>query len=561
MRLRFLPGGLGALLCAVALGACSSSDAVAGAPATDAACGGGANVQLALLSATTLDCSAGTTITLPGDGAAYLVAVQLASGDVSPSTVGYSISVPSSAVASVQPASPRPALSTAARWASGGSVQQELDAALRAQAAALASRASAPAVVAPAGSLSPLDVPLVGSFRTFQVLSSTDFSHPSYAHVSAQLAYAGTHVLLYVDAAAPAGGFSVDELARFGRYFDEVLYPLDAATFGDPTDIDGNGRLIMLLSPVVNGLTSRAACDARGFIAGFFNPIDLSGGTSSNRGEIFYGLVPDPAGALSCGHAVADVEALLPATFLHEMQLLISYGQHAVVHHGKAEAGWLDEGLSLVAEELGAAYYESRYPGAAGRSYPGQLLPDSAEPFLASAMAGTQLYLGETDTVSLTTHSDADPGVSWRGGDWLLLRWLGQQKGGNAFYRRLEQEPSAGVAAVEAAAGEAFPALFGDFALALYADSLDGVPRTAIPQRLTQPDPGLRRLLAAFGGDPLEPTPLTGSTTAALVPGAIALYRISTKPGSPAVTLRFSTPAGAPLPAKYRPQVSLFRVQ
>ena len=60
----------------------------------------------------------------------------------------------------------------------------------------------------------------------------------------------------------------------------------------------------------------------------------------------------------------------VPGTFLHELQHLISFSQHVVVHHSNPEYGWLDEGLSIVAEELGSLYYEQKCPGTACRTRP-----------------------------------------------------------------------------------------------------------------------------------------------------------------------------------------------
>ncbi|HEX9108572.1 MAG TPA: hypothetical protein VF832_15115 [Longimicrobiales bacterium] len=512
-------------------------------------------------------------MSLAGAGASYLVAVELASGDGSADPVAYTVSVPATSVSDVVPtvaSSPvlaRAALVTGAAAASGAA-PRAFDAVLRARGQQLAPGAARLAAALSSGSgaatraSASAAAPELGSARDFEVLATTD-SHERYAPVSARLAYAGTNLLLYVDQAAPAGGFSAGDLAELGRYYDEVMYPLDVANFGTPSDIDQNGRLVMLLTPVVNAMVTKQTCSTQGYIGGFFNPNDLSSSAStSNRGEVFYALVPDPAGTRSCVHTVADTRALLAGTFLHETQHLISYSQHVLVNHGSAEAGWLDEGLSLVAEELGSIFYEGKYPGSTGRSLPGQLLPDSAQPFMANVLAASYVYLARPDTTSLTTHSDGDAGLDWRGGDWLLLRWLGDQLGGPAFYQALERTSASGIAAIEAAAHQRFTALFGDFALALFTDSLPGLPRGAVPARNTFAARGLRALYAGYrDGFPLAPRPLTGSSNGTLAPGSLALYRIYTTTSAASVTLRFSTPAGAPLPAGLKPQVAVFRMQ
>src|SRR5262249_43897295 len=154
--------------------------------------------------------------------------------------------------------------------------------------------------------------------------------------------------------------------------------------------------------------------------------------------EIFYSIVPDPSGTVSCAHSVSNVGSTVPATFLHELQHLISFSQHFVIHGGQPEYGWLDEGLSIVAEELGAVHYEQKCPGTACRSNPAQIFPDSSVGFVDDFLFDSYEYGLGSDTSSVTLHTDADDGFSWRGGDWLLMRWLGDQMP-VGFYRRLDQ--------------------------------------------------------------------------------------------------------------------------
>jgi hypothetical protein len=404
--------------------------------------------------------------------------------------------------------------------------------------------------------------PALGSLRDFHVLATVDTVQSTFKRVSARLAYAGQNILIYIDTLAPAGGFTSDQLAGFGQLFDQALYTLDVNTFGPPSDQDGNGGVILLLSPVVNQLTPEAQCASQGYIAGFFDGFDLvSTDTSSNRGEIFYGVVPDPGGRVSCAHSLSAILADVPSVFLHELQHLINFSQHVLVQGGQAERGWLDEGLSLVASELGAVYYDSRFPAPAGRSQPGQLLPDSALDYIGTQVASSYDYLLAPDTVALTFHSDADLGLTWRGGDWLLLRWLGDQKG-SGFYRRMEETKLTGIANIEAAAAEPFPSLFGDFGLALATDSLPGVSRGAVPPRDRFATWPLRALFAAFAAPayPLSPARLQGTVAGQMVPGTAAYYQVNTAVGGPAVEIQFSGPNGSLFPPALHSQVSLFRL-
>ena len=126
--------------------------------------------------------------------------------------------------------------------------------------------------------------------------------------------------------------------------------------------MDQNGRVIVLLSPVVNAISPAAECATQGFVAGFFSPQDFTSSANSNQGEIFYTVVPDPNGTVSCAHSITGIGGTVPATFMHELQHLINYSHHVVLNGGAAQSSWLDEGLSIIAEELGSAHFESQCP-------------------------------------------------------------------------------------------------------------------------------------------------------------------------------------------------------
>jgi hypothetical protein len=317
-----------------------------------------------------------------------------------------------------------------------------------------------------------------------------------------------------------------------------------------------------------------AECSEGGFIAGFFTGFDLaSGSADSNQGEVFYTIAPDPAGLSSCAHSVANIESTVPATFLHEVQHLINFSQHVIVHNASVpEEGWLDEGLSIVAEELGSRYYEQKYPPPSGRSNPLQLFPDSSQGFIGGLLADSYRYLLKPDTTTVTLHSDSDLGLAWRGSVWLLTRWLGDLEG-ETVYKRLESTALTGTANIESATGESFQALFADFGLALYTDSVPGIARSAVPQRDRFASRNLRQLYAALfraaGPSPDVPRsfpivvrsiPVNQAVTASMLPGTVSYYRVDTPAGGGPVQLRLAAPNGNALPSSLRPQVAVFRL-
>ncbi|HKW09603.1 MAG TPA: hypothetical protein VJO33_04435 [Gemmatimonadaceae bacterium] len=577
MRVR-RPGLVRLVGCVVLLAACSCDKPVA-PPTNSAKPCGSATVQLAVLQAATVACTAGTTVTLQGGGASYLVVPNFATGNAVNRATSYTIGIANGASANVVPVAgpsldvapsvhaPMPAvIQRRAR-------QHAFDAALmeeaRQKVASGAWRVQARRLTAPNAPASRAVVPPVGSIQRFHVLSSE--SPAQFTAVGARLSYVGANILLYVDTLAPANGFTSDQLNAFGQLFDQTLYPIDLNAFGSPTDIDQNGHLIMLLSPVVNALTPASSCATQGFIGGFFEGFDLaSSDTSSNRGEIFYSLVPDPTGTVSCAHTVADLLDETPSTFLHELQHLINFSQHVVVHGGAPEFGWLDEGMSIVAEEMGSLYYENKFPPPSGRTNPAQLFPDSSQGFINGLLFDSYSYLLKTDTATVTLHSDADGGLAWRGGDWLLMRWLGDVKG-VGIYKTLVESNLTGTANIASAAGESFDALFGDFSLALYTDSIPGTPKSSIPARNRFVVRNLRRMYQRLfdtsqGSSfvprpfPIITVPLTSSISASLVPGTMSFYRLNTSAGQTTVTIDFGSTPGVPLTDALHPQLSIFRI-
>src|SRR5438874_516220 len=202
----------------------------------------------------------------------------------------------------------------------------------RAHRFAAATARRAPAVAASTPRASP---PAVGTLRSFVVCAKLDCSQ--FKTVGARAQAVGAHVAIYVDTLAPAGGLTSADLDTLKQVFDTLLYPLDSAAFGAVSDIDANGVVIALMTPVVNALVTKAACRTSGYIAGFFFPpdLDLSASPSqSNHGEIFYSIVADPTGALSCAHSSAEVKSGTPGTYAHELQHMINFAQHILIHAG-----------------------------------------------------------------------------------------------------------------------------------------------------------------------------------------------------------------------------------
>jgi hypothetical protein len=501
----------------------------------------------------------GSCLRLPADGARYLVIPQFANVGDSPLFRDYELFGDATAAPlAATPPLTSPAFSLSRAPAPRSRVHEGFERMLRAHEHALAPGAQQSA--GPERDALPLAALTLGSARTFRVLSNLDGS--SFTGSVARLRYIGAHILVYVDERTVTP-FAEDELRRLGDLFDQTLHPLNVTTFGAESDIDGNGRVVVLMTPVVNALTPRDRCSADGYVPGFFYGYDLaSRSADSNRGEIFYMFVPDPAGTFSCPHSASEVRRLSPRTFIHEFQHMISYNQHVLARRSSDEDVWLNEGLSHIAEELGARYFEARSTTPVGSGINGQVA-DSAQDFLRGNLENSYAYLSALSENSVTTFQGFGT-LEERGAAWLFLRWLAAQKG-EGIFARLVQTSRTSRRNVEEASGETFAGLFGDFGVALYADSIPGVPRSRVSPRYQFGSRNLRDLFTRRLGRPLYPldarfqvvanTPLAGSMVQATF--NFVTLRAPTTGG---LSLRFSNLGGGEFPANAEAQLGILRL-
>jgi len=406
-----------------------------------------------------------------------------------------------------------------------------------------------------------------GNVRTFKVCNTLncDPRKPStLSSVTATALKVGTHIAIYVDNAAPQPGLTQSDLDNLRAVFDTRLYETDTLAFGSESDIDNNGMVIVLMSARVNSLVTAAQCTTTGFVAGYFFGADLITTppfATGNNGEIFYSIVPDPSGTLSCPHSVTAVAQVVPVTFVHEFQHMISFNQHFLVRSSFPEDLWLNEGLSHYAEENG------------GRTY----LPDSTtfcnyafgDVYNASQYFTAPQNYFLVDTVGIG-------GLANRGAYWLFVRYLVDQVAAtlgstDSVTRRLDMTNLTGAANVSHAAGGApFATIVERWALANYVSDLPGFSappelqyltwqfRTAFP---TLNNSCSSRIPAQF---PLAPPVLNATAThvsGMLRAGSGSYYRLQHAAGAPQFTLLFSNNAGAALRTTLVPRLNVIRIQ
>jgi hypothetical protein len=486
------------------------------------------------------------------DSAEYLLVPQSASG-----TPGAS-SPFRLQVASLHPTAPLAAAATAPASSGQRSTAVEFDRFLRH--AAASRRYEAPAAAAPRLARAPaLQVvpPTLGSLRTFKVCGNLTCSTAAFKTVGARVQSLGAHIAVYVDTLAPANGLITADFDALRTVFDSRLYPVDTAAFGREPDVDSNGVVIVLMTGVVNALVTKTQCGTTGYVAGFFFPADLDPTvrTQYNDGEVFYSIVADPTGTLSCAHSAAEVKRSTPVTFTHEFQHMINFTQHVLVRSGGTEDGWLDEGLSKYAEEL------------AGRSY---LPTDSASfsQYAFNTVYDAYQYLAAPGSNALLIPFDNGT-LAEIGASWLFVRYAVDQHG-DSLPRKLVQSPLTGATNVAAQTGQPFDALVTRWALANWVSDLPGF---AAPPELIYKSWHFRRTFASLNSRdpanfprpfPLVPTAGAGSAVnlaGTLHAGSGEYHRALQGPGGPAFTLFFSRDGSTALPSVIVGRLGVIRLR
>ncbi len=388
------------------------------------------------------------------------------------------------------------------------------------------------------------EIPALGDRRTFKVLKR-DLGTKT---VTAEVRHISQRGIFYVDLQAPANGFTPADLQGFGAQFDDPVYPTDVAVFGEPSDIDENDRIIILFTPAVNELTDR---DEVGFIAGYFFGCDLltrSRCEDSNLGEIFYGVVPDPAGTFSAPRSKDTVLRTVPGVLAHEFQHMIHYG----VKGGILDVLWLSEALAHAAEDI---------IGEELRNH-GDVV--GANDFQRPNWVRTQFYLRAPNFTTLVAEN-APGTLEQRGAAWLFLKYLMGHYGGTELLGRLTSSISTGATNVVGATGQPWRVLLAEFAVATWADESPDLNGVAVAPRLTFPNFELRSTLALLSGgyslDPLDVVFNDYRIASEISAGSQDYIILRASGTTPPLHLTYTGIRGGPFAAGAVPQLTILRIR
>jgi len=302
----------------------------------------------------------------------------------------------------------------------------------------------------------------------------------------------GTKGIWLEDVDNPANGYTTSDFQSLSSEFDNDIYASDVAYFGNPTDFDGNGRVVIVTTKEVNKSKN---------VLGFVVSTDLVPSTTcaaSNDGEFYYGRAPDPAGEYQAPAPYTLATARKDAQLLiaHEFTHVIQFGRRMTYPGAKVfQSVWEMEGQATLAQEVVGHDINGR---SSGQNY-GAMVALNADrasevDWYLPGFTDLALYYGfqsQTDRVAtapeqcswldLASNGNSGPCISGRevyGVPWLFLRWLSDQfgpsvAGGEAGVQKgLIDNTRSGYASVENVTGVKIDTLLAQWAASLYTDDL-----------------------------------------------------------------------------------------
>jgi len=318
------------------------------------------------------------------------------------------------------------------------------------------------------------------------------------AQVEAVVRYVGRTAAFLEDTGNPAGGFTRDEYRAFDDELTATTLPVLRQYFGDFADVDGNDRILVLVTKEVN---------ARDNLAGFVFAGDLVGllaGSScatSNRAEIFYGLAPDTAGVFGPVRTRQSLVRQYPPLIAHELTHILQFtAMFTTPGASFRRTSWELEGGATLAEELvgyrvlgdgprrNLGYQAWRRGADTSGPIPdwyNDWVVDMALYFGFKGRDRTPAPFAPEQCSWIGRESEGNTGPCERGRAvygvpsalfrWIMDGYATDEVQDGAMMRRLTRSPAHGLAALEAETGDDRVSMLVRFAATLWADDRPGL--------------------------------------------------------------------------------------
>ena len=302
--------------------------------------------------------------------------------------------------------------------------------------------------------------------------------------VTAEVRLVGNHTIWLDDVANPSGTFANSEFAELDAFYGTNIKSVLDSYFGGLSDVDGNGRVLILMTQEVNRAENTA---------GYVFPGDLyssAGCATSNHAEIFYGQVPDPAGVVGDPWTKEQVLAEYPSLIAHEITHVVQSGAQVLSTAGR-KTSWEMEAGATLAEQL----VSHRLSGHGSGRDLGYAEYSASRAWHWKWVEGMSLFFGwdpeerggrvryapeQCSWVGTPDEGNSGPckrpylavyGVPSMVFRYAMDRWGGDYPGGEeALMRRLTQSPMTGFASLEDVSSWESEQILADFYITLWMD-------------------------------------------------------------------------------------------
>jgi hypothetical protein len=382
--------------------------------------------------------------------------------------------------------------------------------------------------------------------------------------VSATVKAVGSRGIWLNDRDNPGNGFTDTDFQDLSDQFDNTIYDADVSYFGDPSDIDQNGRVIILVTEKINDLSNNTL----GFVAPT-DVLDRLTCPASNEAEIYYNRAPDPL-----GYTRADAIEDAPELIAHEFAHVIQAGRRLAINDYDFMDAFMAEGQATFAEEV-VGHLETGRSAGQNYGYAVAFNDPKVDPvsWYRDQFTDVSFYFGRNDDpgsfdipipgaparCSWVTSAPAPcQGRSlWYGVTWSFMRWIadtyGPSFGGGAqeIHRGFVDNDLVGFQNIEDVVGIPIETLLAKWAAALYLDDR-GV--AGLPADLTIPSWNFKDIFedgALPGSAARETSPLSFGdfTTVVRVRSSSTAFFTIGGAGRPATALRVRDAADALLPS------------
>ena len=330
--------------------------------------------------------------------------------------------------------------------------------------------------------LAPAAVPEEGETMEVRVPDFRTNGCTVFETITAVARRVGENVIFVEDVENPPGGFTADQYGALSEFFDEDNLPTLVDYFGEIPDIDDNGRVVVVVTRKLNEWLETFGA------IGFVTAVDLvDRGTcpSSNTGEFYYSIAPDPSGEAGRPFQAVDMFFTQRILLAHEVAHVIQFGRRFMVPDATAFLpAWQAEGQATLAEEVVGFAVRDRAPG---NNYgEAVILEDVALNWHLGAFGDLVSYFGFRNPNTrvagaperCTFLSNLGPCVGGMiyGVSWSFLRWLSDTfgpampGGEQAIHRALIEHPGEGVTNLEEVVGAPMEDLLPKWAASLYLD-------------------------------------------------------------------------------------------